>query len=182
MIFLQRNEIILYEKKQDWKFIINYLYNLWYQNQYNIPKYCRLVTEYWYVISELRSPAYTTKIEYDEMQRRLYKIINFGLENFGHDPTFLWMIGYFISLQPYHFFDMKFISYEDAETIGHEMLRKATELEPDNLIARVLYLGTNNDNFDEYTKARKQLSNKLDEFFSENTIVERYFRDIFAKP
>jgi len=82
------------------------------------------------------------------------------------------------STLPYLFYnggsDDLFIEWEQK---GIEMLRKSSDLDPNDLMAKTLYLGTSAHS-SEYAEAKKCLSSQLSSLFPNETAVEIYFKDI----
>jgi hypothetical protein len=67
--------------------------------------------------------------------------------------------------------------FAEWEQKGIEMLRKSTLLDPNDLLAKTLYLGTSAHS-PEYAEAEKRLSSQLTSLFPHETVIEMYFKDI----
>lgn len=102
----------------------------------------------------------------------LEKMLNEGKKNFSELAEFNFLAGYAVSIFPYEFGD-----YEDLEKQGAEMLLKATEIEPENIIYRMVYLG-DSPNLDrkKYEEAVVSAKSIVLEKFNGNGFLNKYFR------
>ena len=70
--------------------------------------------------------------------------------------------------------------FAEWEQKGIEMLRKSTLLDPNDLVAKTLNLGTSahsSEYASEYAEAKKRLSSQLSSLFPGETAIEMYFKD-----
>lgn len=178
--FIEVNGLLELEQAEKWNEAIELLYGIWYSDKGNVSKLCRLISECWYVLTEWDCFIQNKELSFDAFKKILVDTIQYGLARFNTDENFLWIAGYMISLFPYLFYE----SDEDAlftewEQKGKDMLLLATRTAPNNLIAKVLYLGTQGVS-DEYLMFKAQLAPHLNELFTGCTAIEEYFKDILS--
>lgn len=70
---------------------------------------------------------YESDAEYDEIARTLYDQFVNSYSKFSDDAEYLFFVGYFMALGEWYF-------GQDDLTLSHEMLRRAAEIEPHNLL------------------------------------------------
>ncbi len=119
-------------------------------------------------------------LSFDSFKETLIDVTQYGLTRLNTNVDFLWVTGYMISLFPYLFYNGEANGlYSEWEQKGKDMLLLATQTEPDNLIFKVLYLGTQGVS-DEYSTAKTKLAPHLNDVFPEGTAIEEYFKDILS--
>lgn len=100
-----------------------------------------------------------------------------GKKTFADNADFNFIAGYTVSIFPYEYGD-----YEDLEKEGQQMLLKATKLEPDNSIYRMVYLGSLPDGDKQlYRQAEIEAAPKVLERFSGNGSLNKYFKEILYR-
>lgn len=101
-----------------------------------------------------------------------------GKERFADNADFNFIVGYTVSIFPYEYGD-----YDNLDREGKEMLLKATQLQPDNLIYRLVYLGSISDvDPQQYRQAEIDAAPKVLETFGGNGTLNKYFRQILFRP
>jgi hypothetical protein len=110
--------------------------------------------------------------------RRLLKLMfDDGRLAFGDRADFNFIAGYTVSIFPYEFGD-----YENLSKEGGTMLEKAFHLEPENLIYRLVYLGSIlNVNPKEYRQAEIDAAPEVLETFSGPGALNKYFRQVLYR-
>jgi hypothetical protein len=100
-----------------------------------------------------------------------------GKKAFADKADFNFIAGYTVSIFPYEYGD-----YDDLEKEGHAMLFKATQLQPDNLIYRMVYLGSIST-FDrqEYRQAEIDAAPNVLTTFSGIGTLNEYFRQVLYR-
>ena len=165
------------EKQEKWEEARSLLDDEWKDDKLNSDKLLRLLSECWYVLSLWDCCINTEKLSSQAFQDTLIECMNFGLSNFGNAPRFLCVAGYMASILPYLFYNSGsgdlFVEWEQK---GIEMLRKSSDLDPNDLVAKTLYLGTSAHS-SEYAEAEKCLSSQLSRLFPNETAIEMYFKD-----
>jgi hypothetical protein len=100
-----------------------------------------------------------------------------GKKNFADNADFNFIAGYTVSIFPYEYGD-----YDDLEKEGNEMLLKAAQLQPDNLIYKLVYLGSiANVDRQQYRQAEIDAAPKVLETFSGTGALNKYFRQVLYR-
>jgi hypothetical protein len=100
-----------------------------------------------------------------------------GKKTFADNADFNFIAGYTVSLFPY-----EYGNYEDLEKEGNDMLLKAKQIQPDNLIYRLVYLGSiSNVDQQKYRQAEIDAASKVLETFSGIGTLNRYFRQVLYR-
>lgn len=112
-----------------------------------------------------------------DTRMELEKMLSEGIKNFSELAEFNFLAGYAVSIFPYEFGD-----YEDLERQGTEMLLKATEIEPENIIYRMVYLG-DLPNLDrkKYEEAAISAKPIVREKFNGIGFLNKYFRQVLDR-
>jgi hypothetical protein len=110
--------------------------------------------------------------------RHLMQIIfNEGKTTFSDIADFNFIAGYTVSIFPY-----EYGNYEDLEKEGNAMLLKAAQLQPENLIHKLVYLGSiSNVNRQEFRQAEIDAAPKVLETFSGYGTLNKYFRQVLYR-
>ena len=164
------------ERNEMWDAAIETLYDNWKADEYNVQKLCRVLAECWYVMSEYSAEFSVEKIKF--LKAILIETYQFGMIHFVSNQNFLWLAGYMSSMFPFYFYCEKVEDlYSKIENEGIHMLLVSTQIEPQNLLFKVLYLGTLGFS-EEYDLARHQLMPKLNTIFAGASAIERYFKEV----
>ena len=178
-VFLDVHGLLELEQSEKWYEATHMLYSLWNKDRNNVDKLCRLISECWYVLSEWDC-IQSNGLSFDTFKKVLAEATQYGLKHFDSNPDFLWLTGYMISLFPYLFYeDDSRDSYIDWEQRGKEMLLRSTQLAPDNLIARVFWLGSQCESA-EYLAEKSRLALQLNNDLFGKTAIETYFNEILS--
>ena len=168
------------ESQEKWEEARSLLQKNWEEDRQNSKKLVRLISECWYVLSLWDCCIKTEGLSFDVFKSTLMECTEFGLRNFENDPSFLCITGYMISLFPYLFYDeTKGDRYTEWESKGKEMLLNSNMLNPDDIVARILFLGTTSD-YTEYNEKKVLIFSMLEKYFPNDTAIELYFRDILS--
>ena len=112
-----------------------------------------------------------------EVNKLLQKLFDEGKSNFSELADFNFIAGYTVSIFPYEYGD-----YDDLEMEAELMLKKANELEPENLIYKLAYFGSiQNVDKEEYRKLEIESSPKVLETFSGKGMLNKYFRQVLNR-
>lgn len=104
-------------------------------------------------------------------------MFNEGKKTFADNADFNFIAGYTVSIFPYEYGD-----YEDFEKEGRQMLLKATKLDPDNSIFRMVYLGSLPDGDKQlYRQAEIEAAPKVLETFDGKGALNKYFKEILYR-
>lgn len=180
--FIEINGLAKLENHQKWEKARTMLYELWNANRENLDLLLRLLSECWCVLYHW-TDINNKNLSYQAFKDTLVECITYGLTHFSKDFRFLWMGGYMISLSPDLFYDGDTdVLYPEWKSKGNEMLALLYRQNPNNLMAEVLYLGLHpvSVEYNKYKEAKKRLIPLLDEYFTEDTGIERYFRSVLT--
>ena len=178
--FLEVQNLLELEQAGRWNSAKEILYNLWYEDKNDIDKLCRVLAECWYVLSAWDCCTRNETLSFDAFKAILAEVMQYGLTHFSTNADFLWKSGYMISLFPYLFYEESSESlYNEWEQKGKSMLYSATQIDPDNLISKVLCLGTHAFS-DEYLNSKMKLAPLLYAAFPGHTAIEVYFKDVLS--
>ena len=124
---------------------------------------------------EVSNKQFTRKID---LNKELENQLNIGLRKFSNLSEFNFIAGYTISIFPYQFGE-----YEDLEKKSIEMLKIATELEPENLIYKMAFLGsqTIDLNDKEYTKIGKKAQRSIKSKYQGKGLLDKYFSQVLKR-
>jgi len=169
------------EKQEKWEEARSLLDDGWRDDKLNSDKLLRLLSECWYVLSLWDCCINTEKLSAQAFKDTLIECMSFGLSNFGNAPRFLCVAGDMASMLPYLFYNSGSGDlFAEWEQKGIEMLRKSSVLDPNDLLAKTLYLGTSAHS-PEYAEAKKRLSSQLSSLFPGETAIELYYKDILGR-
>jgi len=176
--FLDVEHLETLEKQEKWNEARELLYKMWENEKLNSEKLIRLFSECWYVLSLWECCINKEKLSFYAFQNTLIECTEFGIQNHMKKPRFLCIAGYMISMFPNLFYvNGTDKSYAEWEQNGIDMLRESCEFDPNDRIAKVLFLGTK-AGFTEYRKEKKLLRLELASFFPNETAIEQYFKEI----
>jgi len=176
--FLAVDFLVELESQEKWEEACYLLQKIWEEDKLNSKKLVRLISECWHVLSLWDFGIKTEGLSFQIFQSMLMECTEFGLRNFENDPYFLCTTGYMISLFPHLFYEWRDGDrYAEWESKGKKMLLKSNRLNPDDVIAKILYLGITS-NFTKYNEAKALISSALVEYFPNETAIEVYFKDI----
>ena len=117
---------------------------------------------------------FNDKINHTEMIQKMFKE---GKKSFSDLADFNFIAGYTVSIFPY-----EYGNYDDLEIEAKQMLKKATEIEPKNLIYKFAYLGSIvNDKNEEYQKLEVEVAPIVLETFSGKGLLNKYFRQVLYR-
>lgn len=111
------------------------------------------------------------------LRHLLQQLFEEGKQLFSDKADFNFIAGYTISIFPYEYGD-----YDDLEQEGKQMLLKATQLDPNNIIYKMVYLGSSSsDNQDAYKQAEIAAAQKVLETYNGNGALNKYFRQVLYR-
>jgi hypothetical protein len=192
LFFIAINGLSKLEDHEKWGEARIMLYELWNADRDNIELLLRLFSECWYVLCEWGCIMKEDPSEYSSespsyrvFKNTLIECATYGLTHFSRDSRFLWMAGYMISKFPYLFYDNSDL-YLEWESKGLEMLALLCKQNPDDLMAKVVHLGSLPSSAanakKEYREAKRKLTPLLDDYFAGSTAIEQYFKEVLSDP
>jgi hypothetical protein len=112
-----------------------------------------------------------------EAENKLQKLIQIGISNFSEKAEFNFLAGYTISIFPYIYGE-----YKLWEQISQDMLQKAFNLEPQNQIYEMIYLGCGRViNTARYNQCHSDIQPIVVEKYSGIGYLNRYFRQVLKR-
>jgi hypothetical protein len=141
------------------------------KNDYDVWKYFYFFL--WTAIEDAPS-SFHDKIN---LRHLLQVMFDEGKKAFADNADFNFIAGYTVSIFPYEYGD-----YDDLEKEGQGMLLKAAQLQPDNLIYKLIYLGSlSNVDREEYRQAEINAAPKVLETFNGTGALNKYFRQVLYR-
>lgn len=178
-VFIPVEGLLNLEQSNKWNEAITLLHNYWLTDLSNSRTACRLIAECWYVLSDWGLYA-EEDMSFDFIKRIMVYTTRYGLDHYK-DVDFLWTVGYMISLFPYLFHNEQQETFDALwESKGKALLKKASEMDPNNQIANLLYIGTQEGSFEEYRSKRDRMKDVINKAFPGTTAVEQYFREVLS--
>lgn len=112
-----------------------------------------------------------------DLRHLLQAMFEEGKKTFSDNADFNFIAGYTVSIFPYEYGD-----YEEMEKEGQQMLLKATKLEPNNPIYRMVYLGSIPDGDKQlYRQAEIEAAPKVLDRFGGDGALNKYFKEILYR-
>ena len=116
----------------------------------------------------------------EDLRNELKKELEFGLRNFDNITEFNFIAGYTISIFPYEFGD-----YDQLEKFGKKLLSKASKLEPNNLLFKMVFLGclenANVEQKKEYNNLKSKVKKEILEKHVGNGLLNEYYNQVFIR-
>jgi hypothetical protein len=114
-----------------------------------------------------------------DLRTELESELNNGLKKYSELAEFNFIAGYAVCIFPYEFGD-----YEELDTKGRKMLKTASEMEPNNPIYKMAYLGSQVLNKKEqslYEKVCAESKPILNTKYSGKGFLNEYFSQVFNR-
>ena len=177
-IFYNDATIEQYEVNEQWDECVLYLYALVMKDVENKKLWFSLAAQSWYTLTFWE--CYMKKENSDRQ-----KIENYFMEaytniqqHWGEDANSLWLCGYFMCINPYEFLFLD-MDISDIELRGNELINRAYIIDASNPLVEVLFVADNGKK-KYYIEAKKRLRTKIKDFFPSNSLIDRYFTEIFT--
>lgn len=112
-----------------------------------------------------------------EIRKLIQNMYNEGKSKFSELADFNFIAGYTVSIFPY-----EYGNYDDLELEANKMLKKATELEPENIIYKLVYFGSI-ENFDKekYRNLEIESSPIVLKTFNGKGTLNKYFKQVLNR-
>jgi hypothetical protein len=112
-----------------------------------------------------------------DLRHLLQVMLNEGKQAFAEKADFNFIAGYTVSIFPYEYGE-----YDDLEKEAKQMLLKSIKLEPENIIYKMVYLGSIPKLDDQvYMQTANEAAPKVLETFSGNGALKKYFRQVLYR-
>lgn len=147
--------------------------NLYEQNKNDYKVWKHFYFFLWTTIEDAPS-SFHNKIN---LQHLLQVMFNEGKKRFADNADFNFIAGYTVSIFPYEYGD-----YDDWEKEGHSMLLKATQLDPENSIYKMVYLGSiSTVDRQQYRQAEIVAAPNVLTTFNGDGALNKYFREVLYR-
>ncbi|QOR34652.1 hypothetical protein IMX26_14420 [Clostridium sp. 'deep sea'] len=164
------------EQNKQWHEALLYAYNMWVDNKLELMHLIRLGFLSWYLLVYWDNLT-INELSKDDVNLILNEVSKFGQTNFNHHNEFLMIFGYMIQQYPLFFGD-----YQQKQQQGTKMLKKAQFLNPHDDLNKVLYYGTNKQQFTkEYQQSKHKLQTELESRFKGATVLSNYFVSVLKE-
>lgn len=168
-------EVTALEQECDDKKVIDYLSNLWANDQDDINILLCLASKLWITLVYWRLDEDRPGLDRQELSDFYTAIVNYGFENFNSDERFLIIVGYMLDVIPYWYGDYK--DFDTCAKKGLEMIKEAYKKNPQNLIGQLF--SSNSD--EQRAKIIEKITPVFNNYFVGDTSVITYFRSICCK-
>ena len=168
-----------YEQTEQWDKCVSYLYKLAMDDLDNRNLWLRLAAQSWYTLTfwdcYMKKDNLDRNIFETYLEKAYYKVF----QDWWDDADCLWLFGYFMCINP---LDFSFLDKDmnDIELMGNDLISKAYSIDSTNPLAEVLFLADNGKK-KHYIATKKKLKNRIGDFFSDKSLVEQYFLEIFTE-
>ena len=167
------HEIIKLEVNKKFELAFQAYFELYNRNKDNFEIWKHFFFFLWIIIEEMPN-EFTEKIE---RENKLKEMFEEGILIFSQIPEFNFIAGYAMSIFPYEFGD-----FEEYENKSFELLAKARNLEPNNEIYEMVYLGNlKNNNSTEYQNAKNNAKQEVIEKYNGLGLLNEYFLQVLVK-
>ncbi|WP_100610607.1 hypothetical protein [Confluentibacter lentus] len=142
-----------------------------YKSEYEIWKHFYFFL--WLAIEDAPR-EFNEKINLRELMQKMFEE---GKRNFSDLANFNFITGYTVSIFPYEYGD-----YDDLEIEAKKMLKKATEIDTENLIYKLVFLGSlQKVDKEEYKKTEIDAAPTVLEVFKGKGMLNKYFRQVLYR-
>lgn len=130
----------------------------------------------WYIVVEDFAVGLEKFVLENKIENKLKEVSHFGIKTFKNNPEALFILGYTISLFPYHFGE-----YEKTESEAKQMLEKAHNILPSDIIYKLAYFGSGTENQKTYDQVCLQAASEVIERFNGKGLLNAYFKDVLYR-
>ena len=116
----------------------------------------------------------------EDLRNELKNELDYGLKNFEKIAEFNFLAGYTTSIFPYEYRD-----YKKMENFGKQLLSKASELDSNNVLFKMVFLGSlenpNVEQKNEYNNLKSKVRIEILEKHYGNGLLNEYFNQVFIR-
>ncbi|MBE8712824.1 hypothetical protein [Sphingobacterium hungaricum] len=127
------DKIFELEEQKNFDEVYELYQNLYSENKFEYEVWKNFYFFLWTAIEDAPN-EFQEKIEIRKLMQQMY---DDGKSKFSEIADFNFIAGYTVSIFPYEYGD-----YDDLEREANQLLKKVTELEPENIIYRLAYFGS----------------------------------------
>ena len=175
-IFPCDSTLFEFEKADLWIDAVEYVYDYW-KNQKTENSTVLAIFECWYILVEhrviLKTPL--TNESWYYIREIARNIVNATQDDIKERWLYNCFVGYMMSLFPEVFCETD-NQYTCIEKNGKDMIKKAHNLEPDNPISKLFYLGSAKS-YKEYEEYQVSMSKDVSLSFPSSMAIDEYFSD-----
>lgn len=132
----------------------------------------------WSMIEDVN--GFFTTLNNEDLRNELKKELEFGLKNFENIAELNFLAGYTTTIFPYEYGD-----YDEMEKFGKHLLSKASELEPNNVLFKMVFLGSlehaNVEQKKEYNNLKSKARKEILEKYVGNGLLNEYYNQVFIR-
>jgi len=170
----------LNKSKEMWDKAINALENRYISNPNCKENVIRYMFILWYLLLEDKCVGY--KDFNRSKSRKILSEIYFSSKDlFSTDPDYLFIVGYMITFAVFEISETK--KWIDFNKVGDSMIKKAYELQPDNIVYELAYICSlkNPKEYFKFQIKNKNIINKaLEKYFDNRGLMGDYFYSIYC--
>ena len=130
----------------------------------------------WYIVVEDLPLKLESFVRENKIESTLKRVGNFGLQTFKDNPEALFILGYTIAIFPYYFGE-----YEEQLAKANQMLESAFNIQPNNIIYKLAYLGSKDENQELYKKICVEAAPEVIANFSGKGLLNSYFKQVLYR-
>jgi hypothetical protein len=151
-----------------------------YQKQFSFNEDFELWKHYyfflWYINVEEFALHMEAFIRENKLDIVLKEVALFGLKTFKNNPEALFILGYTISLFPYYFGE-----YEKLESEAKQMLNKAHNIQSNDIIYKLAFLGSTDGNQEVYDQVCVEAAPEVLIRFNGKGLLNNYFKQVLYR-
>jgi hypothetical protein len=167
------DKIIELENNKKFELAFQAYFDLYSRNKSDFEVWKYFFFFLWIIIEEMPN-EFSEKIERENILKEMFAE---GLAIFSKNPEFNFIAGYTMSIFPYEFGD-----FTEYERISYELLAEARNLEPNNDIYEMVYLGNSeNSNSQEYLIAKNNAKPQVIEKYRGIGLLNEYFMQVLIR-
>jgi len=169
------------DSSEYWDKVIDELKERYIFNKYDGETVLRLLFITWFIMLEGECFGYKN-INMNDFSNNFIKLYSDTKDSFKDDPNYLLIIGYIMNFTP-EYFIKDYSKLNEYENLGREMVKKAFEANPQNIVSESIYrvCFESHEGYNKYQeKYKKNLEMVLEEFFGNRGGMGDYFISIFG--
>lgn len=168
------------EQHEEWSGAVECIYKEWQKQKDNSSLLVRLIGECWYILSMWDCCMPTETMSYSKIEAVLYEGIRYGQLHFAQVGYYLCFVGYMLVATPFLFDSSALLNGVDPTDEGMRMLHLSTQLEPNNPVFQLLYLGYS-DNQKRFKELQQEHQFHIGQLCCDETALTQYFKYILLQ-
>jgi len=151
-----------------------------YQKQFSFSEDFELWKHYYFFLWYMNVEEFALNVEDFIRENKLEIVLKevglFGLKTFKNNAEALFILGYTISLFPYYFGE-----YEKLESEAEQMLEKAHKIQPNNIVYKLVFLGSKNGSQEVYKQVCVEAAPEVMARFNGKGLLNYYFKQVLYR-